>query len=554
MPLKGLTAGFDSKNLLVSIVSIATLGSGFLNLFSLIGPGLPERLRVLEEIFPVDFIHFSRFLTLILGFTLVVSSINIYKRKKRAFYIVMLLLSLSAVFHLTKGLDYEEAGFCLILIAILISARSTFTVRSGIPDPGSLGIRLVLAVLAAFAYGVAGFWFLDRREFGINFTVADSVQKTLRYLTLIGDPGLVPHTRYANWFLDSLYVISVTAMAYSVLSVFRPVIYKYRTHPRELLLAKSIAEQYGRDSQDYFKLWTDKSFYFSPSGRSFISYGVWSSFAVAMADPVGPEEEIEETIRGFVEFCRENDWRLAFHQAMSDYLHIYGMLGLRKLKIGEDAVTDLKSFSISGNRMKDLRNTVNRLEKQGIRIRLFEPPLDDGLITELKGVSDEWLKIGGRRERGFTLGAFGYDYIKSTAVIAAADAGGRILAFLNIIPSFRAGESTIDLMRRREDSPNGIIDYLILKLIERLKNEGYERFNLGMAPMSSIRENEAPSIEEKTVYFFSKRMSFMFSFSGLRLHKSKFATCWEPRYTIFRNALDLPKLAIAIGNLTRLDG
>jgi phosphatidylglycerol lysyltransferase len=227
---------------------------------------------------------------------------------------------------------------------------------------------------------------------------------------------------------------------------------------------------------------------------------------------------------------------------------------LRKLKIGEDAVTDLKSFSISGNRMKDLRNTVNRLEKQGIRIRLFDPPIDDGVITELKEVSDEWLKIGGRRERGFTLGAFRRDYIKSTAVITAADAGGRILAFLNVIPSFRAGESTIDLMRRREDSPNGIIDYLILKLIERLKNEGYERFNLGMAPMSRITENESPSIEEKTVYFFSKRMNFMFSFSGLRLHKSKFATCWEPRYTIFRNALDLPKLAIAIGNLTRLDG
>ncbi|MFI5324311.1 MAG: hypothetical protein ACHQ6U_12470 [Thermodesulfobacteriota bacterium] len=98
-----------TKYALVLIVSLATLGSGLLNLFSLIGPGLPNRLIVLHEFFPIGFLHIFRFLTLIIGFTLVVSSINIYKRKRRAYHIVLLLLSLSVVFHMIKGLDYEEA-------------------------------------------------------------------------------------------------------------------------------------------------------------------------------------------------------------------------------------------------------------------------------------------------------------------------------------------------------------------------------------------------------------------------------------------------------------
>jgi phosphatidylglycerol lysyltransferase len=554
MWIRRLLTPFKTKSALVWAVSLATLGSGLLNLFSLIGPGLPGRLRALHEFFPMGFLHISRFLTLIIGFTLIVSSINIYKRKRRAYHIVLLLLSLSIIFHLTKGLDYEEATLSLIFMILLVSARSTFTVRSSIPDPSSWGIRLILAVLAAFTYGVVGFWFLDSKEFGINFTLGDSVNTTFHYLILIGDPELIPRTRYARWFLDSLYMISIMAIVYSIFSVFRPVIYKYRTLPRERLLAGGIAEKYGSDSQDYFKLWADKSFFFSPSKNSFIAYRVSSNFAVALADPVGPAEEIEETIRSFMDFCRENDWRVAFHQALPHYLPVFRKLGFRKLKIGDDAIVDLKCFSISGNKMKDIRNTINRIEKSGIRVKMFEPPVDDKTMHELKEVSDEWLRIPGRRERGFTLGMFDPHYIKSTAVLAAEGADGGILAFVNIIPSFRAGEATIDLMRRREESPNGIIDYLIVKLLESLKNKGYERFNLGMAPMSGLRENDEASIEEKTIYYFSKRMNFLFSFAGLRLHKSKFATYWEPRYTIYRNTLELPKLAIAIGNLTELDG
>ena len=74
-----------------------------------------------------------------------------------------------------------------------------------------------IATLAAFGYGVGGFWLLDRRQFGINFNWADSIHRTLLFLTFIGDAHLTPHTRYAAWFLDSLYVISTaTLLGYAV--------------------------------------------------------------------------------------------------------------------------------------------------------------------------------------------------------------------------------------------------------------------------------------------------------------------------------------------------
>ena len=50
-----------------------------------------------------------------------------------------------------------------------------------------------------------------------------------------------------------------------------------------------------------------------------MAYAVGRNFAVVLGDPVGPEEEIEDTVRRFREFCKHNDWGWALHQALPDY-------------------------------------------------------------------------------------------------------------------------------------------------------------------------------------------------------------------------------------------
>jgi phosphatidylglycerol lysyltransferase len=205
------------------LVALVVLGSGLVNVFSVIGPALPDRARIVRGLFPLEFIHLSRFSTLLIGFALIISSINIYKGKKRAFHLVSLLVILSIAFHLTKGLDYEEAIVSGVLLILLLMTRRRFVVKSSIPDLHAGLNRLVIAFLAALLYGVAGFWLLDKREFGINFTIGDSIHRTLLFLSLIGDPEVVPRTGYARWFVDSMYLMTGTAIAYSLFAVFRPV-------------------------------------------------------------------------------------------------------------------------------------------------------------------------------------------------------------------------------------------------------------------------------------------------------------------------------------------
>jgi phosphatidylglycerol lysyltransferase len=534
------------------LIALVVFSSGMVNLYSVVSRAHPGRAAILREIFPLVFIHLSRFFTLLTGFALIILSINIYKRKKRAFQLTLLLTILSVFFYLTKGLNYEEAILSLILIVLLFLNRKEFVVRSSISSLGWGFIQLGVALMAAMVYGVIGFWLLDTREFGINFTIVDSIRQTLSFLSLSGIPEIVPRTHHARWFLDSLYVITITAMIYALFAIFRPAVYRFRTLPYERKMAGDITARYGRSSLDYFKYWHDKAFFFSESRKCYIAFRFGNGFAVALGDPVGPEDEIETIIRSFDEFCMYNDWRIAFHQTLPDFLPIYQKLGFRKLKIGDDAIVNLSDFSLDGKEAKKLRHTINQLEKQGVVFSRFDPPIASENMSQLKAVSDGWLQIPGRRERTFTLGMFETDYVRSTPVYAAVDPAGKILAFMNSIPSFCKGEATIDLMRHLPDAPPGIMDYLFTKLFLAKKQEGFQRFSLGMAPMSGFRENEEASAEERAVYYFMHQLNFLFSYQGLLNYKAKFATIWEPRYTIYRNVLYLPRVARAIAEVSEI--
>lgn len=538
----------------VWIVALVTFGSGCANLLSVLHHSHFRRDSIFAEVFPLEFFHISRFLTLLIGFALVISSPNILKRKRRAWQGSVILTSISIPFHLAQGLDYRGALFSAILLAILLLTRRRFRVQSSTRTLAPALARVLVAVLIAFAYGVFGFWILDRRQFGINFTTGDSIHRTLRFLLLIGDAEIVPKTHYARWFLSSLYVMSVATITYAIGSLYRPVLYRFRTHDREKAQATAIVAEHGRSTMDFFKYAGDKSFFFSPSQRTVVAYRVAGNQAIALSDPVGPEEEIEEAIRLFRDLCGENDWKVAFYQTLPDYLRMYQRLGFRKLKIGDDAIVDLTAFSLEGRSHKELRHSVRMLEKLGVTAHVYDPPISAQMIQRVGEISDEWLQLPHRRERRFTLGLFDPDYIRSTPLLVLDDAEGRAVAFVNLIPSYVPGEATIDLMRRRTNAPNGIMDLLLVRLFEILREKGFSRFNLGMAPMAGFSEREEATPEERAIHAFFQRLNFLFSYEGLRAYKAKFATSWEPRFVVYQSPLDLPRIAIALQRVSEVKG
>jgi phosphatidylglycerol lysyltransferase len=539
-----------ARRLYLATAAVVTFLGGVVNLLSVATSRMPGDAA---RDFPLEFAHLSHVVTVLLGLVLAVSSVNIYRRKRRAMLIVVALCACSAVLHLTRDLNVPSAVFSVAVGAFLLGGRRHFTVLSRVPDLGAGLARLAVALGVTLLYGAVGFWFLDRRDFGIEFNVVDSLRKTLGFLALAGDPALVPHTRFAHRFLLSLRVSTWVAALYAAYSLFRPVRYRFRVRPHERRLAREVIAAHGRTSLDFFKLWPDKSFFFSPHGaRCVISYRVGAGYAVALGDPVGPEDGLEGAARAFLAMCDRNDWRVAFHQIGPERLPMYERLGFRKLKIGDEAIVDLASFGPGTPAFKKLGGRVNKLEKDGLALASWEPPVPDDVIARAREVSDRWRSIPGRRERTFTLGQFRRSYLRSTPLHAAVGADGRMLAFVNIVSGYGDREAAVDLMRHLPDAPNGVMDFLFTKVLLKSREAGLARFSMGMAPMSGFHESEDPSPEEEAVHYFIQRLNFLFSYRGLRAYKAKYATIWEPRYVAYRRVLHLPLVARAIVAVTEL--
>lgn len=536
--------------LLIWLITLVTLLSGFLNLISLLRPMSPA-----PAFIDLPLVSASRLLTLLVGLALVVSAVNVYRRRRLAYYLVLGLAVVAVLAQISQGPDPVGLAGPLLLLLLLAGTDNLFTTRTGRPDLGRTLARIGLALLTALAYGTAGFWWLGQRDFGRAFSPVDSFLETVRYLLLLGDPALSSETTFGRWFLLSLSWITIFLLAYTLYSFFRPIAYQLNTRPHERARAEALLKLYGQAAEDYFKLWPDKSYFFSSSGNCVVAYGVSGSFAVVLGDPVGPAEEIEEATAEFLDFCQENGWGLAFHNTLPDFLPVYDALGLRRLQIGEEALVDLTTFSVEGKRGRWLRKSVNKLEREGVLLELIRPPVPEAILAEAQEVSDEWLTIPGRRERTFTVGQFIKEYVEQTPLLVARSASGRMVAFVNIIPSYAPGQATADLMRRRREAPNGIMDYLFIKLFEYNRAQGFNSFSLGLAPLTGYEEiGKETTLEEKALRSLSQRLDFLFSFSGLRQYKGKFATEWRPRYAVYRSPLALPRYERALSHLSTVPG
>lgn len=114
-------------------------------------------------------------------------------------------------------------------------------------------IIFVISIIFALLYGTIGFWLLDKRDFSIDFNLKESLIRTLKSFTLIGNSDLIPRTRNARWFLDSLSVIGLTSIAFGIYNLFRPIAYILRTQPQERREVQKIVEEHGKNDMDYFK-------------------------------------------------------------------------------------------------------------------------------------------------------------------------------------------------------------------------------------------------------------------------------------------------------------
>ena len=529
----------------VRLVALLTALMGVVNLLSTVTPSLIPRLQIIESYLPLMVSRGGHLTAALAGFALMSLSVGLWRRKRNAWILTLGVLVVSAISHIIKGLDYEEASLGLGLAVWLLSLRPHFYAHSDPPSTRQGLWAVVASVGFTLFYGVTGFYMLDR-HFSVNFGLLAAVRQTVVMFAGFYDPGLlpIPITRFGHFFANSIYMVGAGTFMYALFMLLRPVLLRHTATIDERRKAESIVHHYGRTSLARMALFDDKAYYFSPGG-SVIAYAAYNGAAVALGDPIGPLTDAPQAIAGFKNFCARNDWVPAFYQTQPDYLEHYNTAGLKSFNIGSEAIVEVASFTLSGNINKGLRSAYNRLVKLGYRASALQLPLNQTQLTELRTISDTWLANMQGSEKHFSLGWFNEAYLQSGPLMVVYDPEDRPVAFANIVPEFQRNEISIDLMRYIPGE-HGLMDFMFVSLFEWAAREGYASFNLGLSALSGVGEHpEDPNIE-RALHYIYEHVNRFYNFKGLHAFKAKFHPHWAPRYLIYPNATALPAVALGL--------
>jgi len=166
----------------IKVVAWLTGVMGLINILSAITPSLADRMAVIERFLPLLVTRGGHLTATLAGFALLLLANALRRRKQTAWGVTLLVLVVSVVSHLFKGLDYEEAILATGLAIWLFSLRSQFHARSDMPSIRQ-GLRVLAgALLFTLAYGVTGFYLLDH-HFSVNFSLG--ISQHLLKLTIL---------------------------------------------------------------------------------------------------------------------------------------------------------------------------------------------------------------------------------------------------------------------------------------------------------------------------------------------------------------------------------
>ncbi len=518
---------------------------GVLNVLSAIWPREPAVMRTVEQWLPLEVTQRSRALMLLAGVALLQITRNLARRKALAWWVAVVALSVSLLSHVGRAFDLHNSLVAALLLGYLVAFRRRFNARS---DSASLRQALVMAPFLAAVVWVFGVVSLADLHDQFTWDAGNTpALEAVRSGLLILDPGVDPTTEHAARFLGALQIAGWAARFYLLALVLRPVILRRRQEAPAEDVARAV-HQHGSHSLSAFAAQDDKHHLVVAGGKGLVAYAVRGHVAFAAGDPLSAGEDLEASTREWMEHCRRNGWTPCVYEAAEESLPAYRRLSLRSLKMAEEAIVDLASFSLAGGKRAALRAMVHKVTRMGLVVRRYcraeraDPAIDD----QLEEISEGWLAAKRLGEMGFSLGRFSVEALDEAFVFLCVE-GERVIAFTTWRPYRHGRAALLDLMRKRQDAPSGTMDLLVARSLEELRNAGLEEASLANAPLANVGEPRGGL--EKGVSLLFENLNAFYGYKNLFQFKKKFAPRWEGRHLVYPTGADLPSVAYALAGV-----
>ncbi|MBY9068406.1 phosphatidylglycerol lysyltransferase domain-containing protein [Hyphomonas sp. WL0036] len=515
--------------------AIVCFAAGVLLLFSAAQPNLADRMGDLLTVLPLSLVEVSHFAASLLGMLLLFLAVGLWRRIDTAWWAAIAVLLSGAAFSVLKALHWEEAALLCLVAAALFPFRSSFYRRGHISDgllslPGfilifavtGLAIWLLLAAYEKVPYQEDLWW---------TFLRDSDAPRSMRALAGAVMLGLV----VAVWQLSAVRQNRRAGQA----------------RAEDIARAEAIFASAPDGHPDANLMFVgDKSFVFTPSGKSVVMYGQRGGLWIAMGNPVGPADEQTEALIAFHEAADHAGKSPVIYAAAGDLLPSLVDLGYAIRKIGETACIDVQAFSLEGPSRSRLRQARSRAHRDGWRVEVI-PAGGDAPWAALKQISDAWLRSHSGGEKAFSLGRYDAAYLaRFPLALVRHESTGQPVAFASLWPAPGGKEMAVDLMRHGPDAPGGVMDFLFIEVTLWAKDQGVHIFDLGMAPLSGLRAGRySPALNNVGQMAYDRGES-LYGFRGLRAYKSKFAPEWKPLFIAAPPRVSLPVALMSVALLT----
>ncbi|MFE2986012.1 phosphatidylglycerol lysyltransferase domain-containing protein [Streptomyces sp. NPDC059262] len=482
------------------------------------------------------------------------------RRRKRAAWILNLVLSglflvlFIVVMFFPEVRRYAQNWISLVLtaafvVALLLGRREFYAKgdRSNAKLAAAVGIGglLVTSLFATFLVTVTNqahdghhSTFLERWRYG-----------TLRLISVATDESRYPGITSPNWvnvainILSTLLLLAVAYAAFRSRKAVDPI-----TPDDEAKLRALLDKEGDRDSLGYFALRREKSVVWSPTGKAAVAYRVVGGVSLASGDPIGDPEAWPGAIAPWLMEAREHGWSPAVMGASEEAGTIYARHGLDALELGDEAIVEIPEFTLEGRAMRTVRQAYNRVKRAGYEVRIRrhdDIPAEE--MTHLLQRADDWRD--GATERGFSmaLGRLGDPADGRCVMLECSDGKGELKAVLSFVPWGPQGLS-LDLMRRDRDSENGLMEFMVIELLQRAAEIGITQVSLNFAMFRSVFERGSRLGAGPVLRLWRSLLSFFsrwWQIESLYRANAKYRPIWEPRFLLFEKSADLPRIGLA---------
>ncbi|HBF81610.1 MAG TPA: hypothetical protein DD420_17235 [Streptomyces sp.] len=540
-----------------SLVGSACAAVGLIDVAAGVFPRFRHsRMHTFAEVLPGALGPFAAALSLSSGVLLLLLAHGIKRRKRRAWRAAVVLLPAGAVAQFAYRHSVLGVLLSLALCFLLVRHRAEF---AALPDPRSRWRALANFVLLGAGSLVLGLVVVSVHPGRVvgDPSIADRLQHVL--FGLMGLEGPVDYTGPTSWTVAySLGSLGLLTAVTTVYFAFRPEHPAARLDEDDEGRLRALLERHGgRDSLGYFALRRDKSVVFSPSGKAAVCYRVVSGVMLAGGDPIGDVEAWPGAIERFMDEARSHSWTPAVMGCSETGGEVWTReTGLTALEIGDEAVVDVADFSLAGRAMRNVRQMVKRIERNGYETRVRRVrDIGPTELDRIRRAAADWR--GTDTERGFSmaLGRLG-DPADGDCVVATAHlpgAGdeaspyGDLKAVLHFVPWGEDGLS-LELMRRDRSADPGMNELLIVASLQAAPRLSVAQVSLNFAMFRSAlargeRLGAGPVLRcwRGLLIFLSR----WFQIESLYKFNAKFRPRWEPRFVVFRTARELPRIGFA---------